>query len=31
MAVKTIRDVINEVLHAEMERDPNLIILGEDI
>ncbi len=31
MAVKNIRDAINDVLHAEMERDPNVIILGEDI
>lgn len=31
MAVKNIRDVINEVLHTEMERDPNVILLGEDV
>src|SRR5579875_2508413 len=27
----TIREAINRTLHAEMERDDNLIILGEDI
>jgi pyruvate/2-oxoglutarate/acetoin dehydrogenase E1 component len=31
MAQFTIREVINQVLHAEMERDSNLIMLGEDI
>ena len=31
MAVKTYREVINEVLHAEMERDPNVLLLGEDV
>ncbi len=31
MAQLTIREVINQVLHAEMERDSNLIMLGEDI
>ena len=31
MAIMTIRDAINQTLHDEMERDPNIIILGEDI
>lgn len=31
MAVKNIREAINETLHQEMERDENVIILGEDI
>jgi pyruvate/2-oxoglutarate/acetoin dehydrogenase E1 component len=31
MAIKNIREAINETLHAEMERDENVIILGEDI
>jgi pyruvate/2-oxoglutarate/acetoin dehydrogenase E1 component len=31
MAQLTIREVINQTLHAEMERDSNLIMLGEDI
>jgi pyruvate dehydrogenase E1 component beta subunit len=31
MAQLTIREVINQTLHAEMARDPNLIMLGEDI
>lgn len=31
MAVKSIRDVINQVIHDEMERDENVIILGEDL
>jgi pyruvate/2-oxoglutarate/acetoin dehydrogenase E1 component len=31
MSQLTIREVINQVLHAEMERDSNLIMLGEDI
>jgi len=31
MAKLTIREVINQTIHAEMERDPNLIMLGEDI
>jgi pyruvate dehydrogenase E1 component beta subunit len=31
MAVMMIREAIASTLHAEMERDPNLIILGEDI
>jgi acetoin:2,6-dichlorophenolindophenol oxidoreductase subunit beta len=31
MAEMMIREAIRTTLHAEMERDPNLIILGEDI
>jgi len=31
MAIKNIREAINETLHQEMERDENVIILGEDI
>jgi len=31
MAIKNIREAINETLHEEMERDENIIILGEDI
>jgi len=31
MAIMTIRDAINRTLHEEMERDSNIILLGEDI
>lgn len=31
MAIMTIRDAINATLHAEMERDANVIVLGEDV
>jgi len=31
MAFMMIREAIASTLHSEMERDPNLIILGEDI
>jgi acetoin:2,6-dichlorophenolindophenol oxidoreductase subunit beta len=31
MTVMTIREAINATLHAEMERDANIVILGEDI
>ena len=31
MTVMTIREAINRTLHAEMERDPNVIVLGEDV
>lgn len=31
MAIKTIRDAINETLACEMRRDKNVIILGEDV
>ncbi|MEM1261372.1 MAG: alpha-ketoacid dehydrogenase subunit beta [Pseudomonadota bacterium] len=31
MPVKTYRDALNETLHAEMERDAKIIILGEDV
>lgn len=29
--IGTIRDAINEALHEEMRRDPNIILMGEDI
>ena len=31
MTELTIREAINQTLHAEMERDSNVIMLGEDI
>lgn len=31
MAIMTIRDAINATLHAEMARDPDVIVMGEDI
>jgi acetoin:2,6-dichlorophenolindophenol oxidoreductase subunit beta len=31
MSVKSFREAINEALHQEMERDSNVIVLGEDI
>lgn len=31
MAVMTIRDAINQTLHEAMERDPSVILLGEDV
>ena len=31
MAVKNIREAINETLHQEMARDENVIVLGEDV
>jgi pyruvate dehydrogenase E1 component beta subunit len=31
MAVMTIRDAINQTIHAEMERNPDVLVLGEDI
>ena len=31
MAIKNIRDAINDTLRAEMRRDPTVILLGEDI
>lgn len=31
MSVKTFRQAINEALHQEMERDPTVILIGEDI
>jgi pyruvate dehydrogenase E1 component beta subunit len=31
MAQKSFRDAINEALHLEMARDPNIIVLGEDV
>ncbi|MFK8031833.1 MAG: alpha-ketoacid dehydrogenase subunit beta [Gammaproteobacteria bacterium] len=31
MPVKSMRDALNETLHQEMERDPKIIVLGEDV
>lgn len=31
MSVKSFRNAINEALHQEMERDPTVILIGEDI
>ena len=31
MAVMTYIDAINSALHEEMERDPNVFIIGEDV
>ena len=31
MPVITMRDAINQALHQEMERDPRVIVLGEDV
>ena len=31
MTVKTLREALNETLHAEMARDDKIIILGEDV
>ncbi len=31
MPVLTMRDAINQALHQEMERDPRVIVLGEDV
>jgi pyruvate/2-oxoglutarate/acetoin dehydrogenase E1 component len=31
MAQKSYRQAINEALHAEMARDPNVILMGEDV
>ena len=31
MAVIMLREAINQTLHQEMERDPNIVIMGEDI
>jgi pyruvate dehydrogenase E1 component beta subunit len=31
MAKMNIREAINQTIHAEMERDPNILVLGEDI
>jgi pyruvate/2-oxoglutarate/acetoin dehydrogenase E1 component len=31
MAIKTIRDAINDCLHQEMARDETVIVLGEDV
>jgi pyruvate/2-oxoglutarate/acetoin dehydrogenase E1 component len=31
MSIKTMRDAINETLRQEMQRDPSVIIIGEDV
>jgi 2-oxoisovalerate dehydrogenase E1 component beta subunit len=31
MPLKTLIEAVNEALHEEMERDPNVIVLGEDV
>jgi 2-oxoisovalerate dehydrogenase E1 component beta subunit len=31
MALKTLIEAVNEALHEEMERDPDVIVLGEDV
>ena len=31
MAIKTLREAINEALHQEMERDPTVIVMGEEV
>jgi pyruvate dehydrogenase E1 component beta subunit len=31
MAVMNVREAINATLHAEMERDPDILLLGEDV
>jgi len=31
MAKKTFRQAINEALHAEMQRDPRVVVIGEDV
>jgi len=31
MSIKTMRDAINEALRQEMQRDPSVIIIGEDV
>src|SRR4051794_27536451 len=31
MALKTMRDALNDALHLEMARDPRVIVLGEDV
>lgn len=31
MAIKSMRDAINDALHLEMARDPSIIVLGEDV
>lgn len=31
MPIKTYREALNEALHQEMERDPKIVVLGEDV
>jgi 2-oxoisovalerate dehydrogenase E1 component beta subunit len=31
LAIKTLIEAVNEALHEEMERDPGMIVLGEDV
>src|SRR5262249_53984162 len=31
MTLKTLIEAVNEALHEEMERDPSMIVLGEDV
>jgi len=31
MSIKTMRDAINEAIRQEMQRDPNVIVIGEDV
>jgi 2-oxoisovalerate dehydrogenase E1 component beta subunit len=31
LALKTLIEAVNEALHEEMERDPDMIVLGEDV
>ena len=31
MAQRSFRDALNDALHLEMERDPSVIVLGEDV
>jgi len=31
MSEKTMREAINEAMHLEMERDPTVVLIGEDV